>query len=80
LLKRIGPNAAQRVNWGIDYCAPLVFDAERVVKFHFANLARAYTVLSRSCENGGKFCGGDGDDTTGAAFVEKGVLGGTIGF
>jgi len=54
LLKRIGPNAAQRVNWGIDYCAPLVFDAERVVKFHFANLARAYTILSRSCENGGE--------------------------
>ena len=46
---------------------------------NLAYLSRAYAVLSRSCENGGKFCGGDGDDAAGAAFVEEGVLGRTVG-
>jgi hypothetical protein len=46
---------------------------------HFAGFTRAYIVLSRSCENSGKFCGGDGDDAAGAAFVEEGVFGGGIG-
>ncbi len=45
---------------------------------HFADFARADTILSRSCENGGKFCGGDGDDTAGAAFVEEGKFGGSV--
>jgi len=75
----MGPNTAQGVEGGIDYRAPLIFDAERAAKMHFAYRARAYTVLSRSCENGGKFCGGEGDDAAGAAFVEESVLGRTIG-
>jgi hypothetical protein len=46
---------------------------------HFADLVRADIVLSRSCENGGKFCGGDGEDAAGAAFVEEGVFGWGVG-
>jgi hypothetical protein len=46
---------------------------------HSADLARAYTVLSRSCENGGKLSGSDRYDTAGAAFVEEAVFGGTTG-
>ena len=70
----MGPNIAQRVEGGIDHCAPLVFDAEHAVTGNPADFVRPYSVLSRSCENGGKFHGRDGDDAASAAFAEDGVL------
>src|SRR5882724_3044754 len=74
--QRIGPNIAQDIEGGIDGCVPLKFDAERGVPSDFAEFARRHIILSRSCENGGKVCGGDGNDTASAAFGEEGVFGG----
>ena len=55
---------------------PLKFDAESGVPGDVAELFCTDIILSRSCENRGKVCGGDGNDTAGAAFGEEGGFGG----
>src|SRR5262249_48715440 len=57
-------------------CVSLKFEAKRGVPGDFAEFARAHIILSRSYKNGGKVCGRNGHDATGAAFGEEGVLGG----
>jgi hypothetical protein len=52
-----------------------MFDAEDIATGDLADFARRHIVLSRNCENSGKFCGIDGYDGASAAFVEEGVFG-----
>jgi len=55
-----------------------MLDAESIVSDSLADLLRPYPVLSRSCENSGKFCGRDGHDGTSAALSEENVFGSDV--
>jgi hypothetical protein len=51
----MGPGVVERFNGTFDHRAPLMFDAESIAAGDLAELVRRHVVLSRSCENGGKF-------------------------
>src|ERR1700722_18524176 len=75
----MGPDVAQRFEWAVDRCAPLILDAKCLVTGNLADLLRGHAILSRTLQNAGKQRRLDRDDSASAALVEECVFRGRFG-
>ena len=76
--ERMGPDVAQFVDRTIDYCAPLILDAEATIADDLSDVAGLHSTLSRSFEKASKRTLLDRYNRSGTAFAEEGVLGGVL--